>query len=62
MLQPPISIEQLRPLTANVSKVLSKSVGANNYVWSSAGAYVGKSAVPAFLTVAEVLGHFGAQP
>jgi len=29
------------------------------FPWSSAGAYVGKTAVPKFLSVAEVLGHFG---
>jgi len=32
------------------------------YPWSSAAAYVGKVPVPAFLTVAEVLGSFGPRP
>lgn len=35
---------------------------AQDYVWSSARAYVGRCAVPDFLTVAEVLGHFDARP
>jgi REP element-mobilizing transposase RayT len=37
-------------------------MAARDYAWSSARAYVGECAVPAFLTVAEVLGHFGATP
>lgn len=32
---------------------------AHDYTWSSARAYLGRSATPEFLTVAEVLGHFG---
>ena len=37
-------------------------VEAEDYAWSSARAYVGKCSGPRFLTVAEVLGHFAAQP
>jgi len=32
---------------------------AADYQWSSAPAYVGRCAAPAFLTVADLLGHFG---
>jgi REP element-mobilizing transposase RayT len=32
---------------------------ADQYRWSSAGAYVGKHPAPPFLTIADVLGHFG---
>jgi REP-associated tyrosine transposase len=35
---------------------------ADEYPWSSARAYVGAQGAPAFLTVAEVLGHFGRTP
>jgi len=32
------------------------------FAWSSAAAYVGKAAVPEFLTVEDVLAHFGRRP
>ena len=34
---------------------------ADHYSWSSARAYLGQCSTPAFLTVAEVLAHFGGQ-
>lgn len=43
----------LNPVRAGIA------MNAEDYRWSSARAYVGRRRVPPFLTVAEVLGHFG---
>jgi len=44
----------------HVNPVRAGIVGcADEYPWSSARAYIGAHAAPPFLTVAEVLGHFG---